>query len=62
MGISDEESLDEEIAFEFDYGSVDAETKDFENSGNDLEETDPVPSSNNEGGGVGGIGVVDGDS
>lgn len=53
MGISDEELLDEVIPFEFNRCFVNAETEDFENPSDDLEETDPVASLNDESGGVG---------
>lgn len=61
MGIGDEEPLDEVVAFEFDGAFVDTEAEYLENPGDDLEEADPVASSDHEGGGVAGIGVVDGD-
>lgn len=61
MGISDEEFLNEVIAFEFNSGFIDGETEDFENPSDDLEKTDLVTSLDNEGGGVVGVGVNDGD-
>lgn len=61
MGISDEELLSEEISLEFNSGPVDGEAEDLENPGDDLEKTDPVASSDDEGGGIAGIGVVNGD-
>jgi hypothetical protein len=61
MGISDEEFLNEVIAFEFNCGFIDDETEDFENPSDDLEKTDLVTSLDNEGGGVVGVGVNDGD-
>jgi hypothetical protein len=61
MGISDEEFLNEVIAFEFNSGFIDGETEDFENPSDDLEKTDLVTSLDNEGGGVVGVGVNDSD-
>lgn len=61
MRISDEERFNEEVAFEFDGGAVDGEAEDLEDSGDDLEEADPVASADDEGGGVAGGGGVDGD-
>jgi hypothetical protein len=61
MRISDEEFLNEVIAFEFNCGFIDGETEDFENPSDDLEKTDLVTSLDNEGGGVVGVGVNDSD-
>jgi len=61
MGISNEEFFDEIFAFEFNSGFINGETEDFENSGDNLEETDLVASTDEEGGGVVGGGIFDGD-
>lgn len=61
MGISDEELLDEVLSFEFNSCFVNVETEDFENPSDDLEETDPVASLNDKGGGAVRTGVIDGD-
>ena len=61
MGVGDEERLDEEISLEFNGGTVDREAEDLEDPGDDLEEADLVAGTDDKGGGVGGIGVVNSD-
>lgn len=58
MGVGDKERLDEEVSLEFNGGAVDREAEDLEDPGDDLEEADLVAGTDDKGGGVGGIGVV----
>jgi len=60
MRIGDEKLLHEEVALEFDGGAVDGEAEDLENPGDDLEEADSAAGADHKGGGVTGVGVVDG--
>jgi len=61
MRIGDEELLHEEVALEFYCSTVDGEAQDLENPGDDLEKADSVTGADDKGGGVTGVGVVDGD-
>lgn len=48
MRIGDEESFDEEVAFELDGSFFNVEAEDFEDAGDDLEKADAVSGSDHE--------------
>lgn len=60
MGIGDEELFYEDIAFQFDGCFINDKPEDFEYSSGELKEANLVAGSDQEGGGVGRGGIVDG--